>query len=390
MLQGKKIDSITESDLQFLIDNRISETKTIEYKRILPTNDNDGKKEFLADVSSFANASGGCIIYGIAETAGSPTAICSLTGDPDAEKLRLENLLRTSIAPRIPGLSIVTIPIAEAGFVMIMDIPRSWASPHVVSFQNHWRFYSRNSAGKYPLDVAELKAAFLFSESITSRIQTFRMERLGHIISGDTPVPLIADNGRLVLHLIPVDAFNGNVFDIHSIESGNLSPITSYGWNNRYNFDGRISYSPVAGTSECISYLQVYRNGIIEAVDCRLLINNAERGRYIPGQFYERRLIEALPRLFAIQNGLGVNTPVILMLSLLGVRGFKMAVNAFYYEDGELIDRDNLIIPEVVVEDMREDPGKIMRTTFDFIWNAAGWRGSLNYDANGNWVGMRE
>ena len=56
---AKNIDQITEEDLQALIDNSVLEGKTIEYKQSLPSNSDSDKKEFLADISSFANASGG-------------------------------------------------------------------------------------------------------------------------------------------------------------------------------------------------------------------------------------------------------------------------------------------------------------------------------------------
>ncbi|MCD6594362.1 ATP-binding protein, partial [bacterium] len=64
---AKNIDQISEEDLQALIDNSVLEGKTIEYKQSLPGNSDSDKKEFLADISSFANASGGDLIYGILE-----------------------------------------------------------------------------------------------------------------------------------------------------------------------------------------------------------------------------------------------------------------------------------------------------------------------------------
>ena len=63
----KNVNEITEDYLQELIDNSVSENKTLEYKLSLPVNSDDDKKEFLADVSSFSNASGGVLIYGISE-----------------------------------------------------------------------------------------------------------------------------------------------------------------------------------------------------------------------------------------------------------------------------------------------------------------------------------
>jgi len=61
------IDEITEADLQNLVNNAVLELKTLDYKRILPGNSDGEKKEFLADIVSFANSMGGDIIYGISE-----------------------------------------------------------------------------------------------------------------------------------------------------------------------------------------------------------------------------------------------------------------------------------------------------------------------------------
>src|SRR5258708_28643064 len=72
MVLNKSLESIQESDLQALVDNQVTERKTTEYKEALPGNADGDKKEFLADVSSFANASGGDLIYGIKEQSGVP------------------------------------------------------------------------------------------------------------------------------------------------------------------------------------------------------------------------------------------------------------------------------------------------------------------------------
>jgi len=111
-LSSKQIKSIEESDFQSLVNNQVLESKTIEYKESLPGNSDSDKKEFLADVSSFANASGGHLIFGIKETEGVPTELCGLElTNVDAEKLRLENTIRDGIEPRTPGVSIRAVPL---------------------------------------------------------------------------------------------------------------------------------------------------------------------------------------------------------------------------------------------------------------------------------------
>ena len=49
------------------------------------------------------------------------------------------------------------------------------------------------------------------------------------------------------------------------------------------------------------------------------------------------------------------------------------------------IDRENIILPEVIIEDIKGEPSRILKPIFDQIWNAAGFEKSRNYDDEGNW-----
>ncbi|MFC1592991.1 helix-turn-helix domain-containing protein [Candidatus Omnitrophota bacterium] len=150
------IEAITENDLQALIDNEVLECKTMEYKQALPGDSDREKKEFLADVSSFANASGGDLIYGIAEdkNTGKPKPLDGLEiENDDKEILRLDHIIRTGIQPRLPSINIRAIPLENAKVALIIRVVKSWISPHRVILGDHDKFYSRNSNGKYPLDV---------------------------------------------------------------------------------------------------------------------------------------------------------------------------------------------------------------------------------------------
>ena len=63
----KPLDQLIKEDIENLVVNEVPEGKSIEYKEQLPGGTDSDKKEFLADVSSFANAGGGHILYGIKE-----------------------------------------------------------------------------------------------------------------------------------------------------------------------------------------------------------------------------------------------------------------------------------------------------------------------------------
>src|SRR5690349_6232565 len=61
----KPLDTIEKRDIEALVADRVRESKSIEYKQELPGNADKQKREFLADVSSFSNAGGGDILFGI-------------------------------------------------------------------------------------------------------------------------------------------------------------------------------------------------------------------------------------------------------------------------------------------------------------------------------------
>ena len=99
--EGKTLESIEAADILALHENAVAEGKTLEYKRDLPGGVDEQKREFLADVSSLANAAGGHLVFGIEESEGVPASVPGIEGiDPDAETLRLENIIRDGISPR--------------------------------------------------------------------------------------------------------------------------------------------------------------------------------------------------------------------------------------------------------------------------------------------------
>ena len=71
-LANKPIHSITEADLEELITNQTAEGKNVEYKVSLSLSSDEEKKEFLADISSFANTASGYVVYGMKEDKGLP------------------------------------------------------------------------------------------------------------------------------------------------------------------------------------------------------------------------------------------------------------------------------------------------------------------------------
>ena len=146
-----------------------------------------------------------------------------------------------------------------------------------------------------------------------------------------------------------------------------------------------VSYS---GRTPAHSYTQVYRTGIIEAVEGSILAGY-EGKKFIPSVLFERAIANYLPACFRILKELGCPTPVVIALTLTNARGLFMSddLEGYLGGGGHPIDIDTLILPETVVEDTGVSVVQILKPTFDLIWNTCGYTASKNFDADGNWVG---
>jgi hypothetical protein len=384
---NKRLENITKEDLEDLIKNSVAEGKTIEYKLDFPGSSDSDKKEFLADVSSFSNTLGGDLIFGLGAKNGLPTEIKGVeVEDLDGEIGKYENIIRDGIEPRI-RYSVHTLKLADKKVIFIFRMDRSWLSPHRVIFKGHDKFYARNSTGKYPLDTSQLRSVFLLSETLTDKINKFKIERIEKIVAGDTPVPL-DENANIILHIIPLGS-QSNEYNLNptGIDSSKIPPMSHYqGWDSRINFEGFLTYTSGA-TGNPYSYVQVYRNGIIEAVDNLILRQDRPGEKYIPYYAYEKSLLESLKIYIDLLKNLDVKTPLIVFLTLTGVRGFSMEVGPGVFRSGSsTIDRDILQLPEAFVETFDTGEKEILRPMFDLIWNACGRSGSTNFDEKGNWI----
>jgi hypothetical protein len=388
----KRVDDINEQDLQELVEQKFAEWKTVEYKERLSVGSEAERKKFLSQVSSFANAAGGHLIYGMRAADGVPEEVTGMEFvNPDGELLRLEDMVRTGIRPRIPGVLMRAVTVRTNKVAVVIRVPKSWARPHQVVFNGEFRFYSRASNGKYILDVEELRSLILLSETVAERVRNFRADRLGQVVAGETTVSL-PETAKTILHLIPLNAFDpATKYDLKPIteRSNLLEPLRHTGWSApSYNLEGVYTYS----TDESVphSYIQLFRNGIIEAVNTSLLEPESDGRKFIANVAYEDALLRGLTRYLELQKRLGVEPPAVVMLSLLGVKGYTMYVSAERrFGGGHPIDRDALLLPEALVEDLDTDAATVLRPVFDSLWNAAGWPGSINFDAEGKWVGRR-
>jgi hypothetical protein len=393
---NRPFDQVAKEDIESLVVNEVKEGRTLEYKEALPTNSDDAKRELLADVSSFANASGGDMLFGVVEKrdqAGRPTGIpesvVGLAGvNTDKEVLRLDNMFRDGIQPRITGIRIRPVDGFSDSPVLLVRIQKSYTAPHMVTYKGSSRFFSRNSGGKYQLDVGEIRSAFALSESLPEKIKRFRAERIAAIVADEAPLPL-NPYPKVVLHVLPVSAVDptASVDVTHIANAPHMMrpPFIDSGQQWRHNFDGFFSYYWNEEGRACHAYVQLFRSGAIEAVDARVLNWHSENA-VLPTTGLEKGLIENLDSYLQALHALGVEAPLFVMLTLFGVKGYRVSHGQFRTSQAP-IDRDALFLPESIVQDYPMGADEILRNAFDALWQSAGWPRCLNYDKNGRWVG---
>lgn len=294
-----RFDDIAAADLLRLVELKTVERKTLEYKERLSTGNREERAEFLCDVCSFANASGGDMIFGISEErddtgkpTGLPGAIKPLEIDnPATECARIEQMIESGIQPRIPLVQVKSVPLPEGGSVIVLRVSKSWIAPHMVTFSNLSRFFSRNSStGKVQLDVQQIGAAFALQRGLGERLRNWKADRIAKAIAEEGPVPL--PGAKLLFHFIPASILVADEpvyprsFDPQSWDRA--SNLMTFGSSSqRYNADGFLLASETYSNTKR-SYLQVFREGALEYGDSYVL--DSHDPFRIPSRLFEEKL----------------------------------------------------------------------------------------------------
>ena len=395
-LKHLPLTSIAEEHLQHLVEERIPESKGIEYKQSIQFVTDDQKRELLSDLTAFANTDGGDVVFGIAEADGSAGELVGLKNlNADDAIGKIENLLRDFVQPRIIGVQMKVVALGSGTHALIVRIPRSFSAPHMVNHRGVSRFCGRNSNGKYDLDVHELRLAFNVGETYAERLRSFRLDRINRLVSGESPVPLSGKH-LIVLHILPLDAVRREGrLQTEELNKANedyrLKPMNCSGWGPAFNFDGLVVKSG-NGMGKTDSYVQLFRKGHIEIVESQLLeprqlVHDGPKAKIIPSNYWEKKILEAFPGYLKALDSIGIPLPYSLSLSLLNVRGFHLYLGSSHmvHYDVSLINHDHLLTEEVLMESMDEPVDGLLRPLFDQVWNACGRAKSISYDEEGRW-----
>ena len=124
-ISTKPLEQITRADLEALCAEKndwARERRTIDYKERLPGQAPDDPAKFADDVASFANASGGDLIFGIREDNGLPVELVGCEGAGDDQQNRLKQIASARIEPNVPHLEMHSVTIDEKRSCLIVRV----------------------------------------------------------------------------------------------------------------------------------------------------------------------------------------------------------------------------------------------------------------------------
>lgn len=179
-LNTKNFIELNQNSLVKFLGAKIKEDLYLDYKVDLSSSEKrKAHKEFLKDVTAFANANGGNILIGVCEPSEDLTIDKQLLGIANANEYSqdLERLTVSNIDPRISGLRIKVVPLSNNKSVIAIHIPPSLNRPHMVNYDSHRTFYMRHSESSFPMTTHEIRNSVMESLSAEEKAKNYLNEK---------------------------------------------------------------------------------------------------------------------------------------------------------------------------------------------------------------------
>jgi hypothetical protein len=232
------------------------------------------------------------------------------------------------------------------------------------------------------MDVTQLRAAFALTTRLEEQIGAFRQERTKAIKTGRDGRLTPPAGPTVLVHAVPFESFRSgftlNLETAMKTAQGGLLPLGTGSNGAVYTLDGIFCFDDLPS---CNAYTQVFRNGILEAASRRALAHPHGK-KLIPCGAVPRDVLDYVRSGITFYQRLSVPPPLVIMMSIIGVGGFEFATSAElgvgYYT--HRVDRDDLLLPEVLVNDFTTAPVDICRPMFDALFNAAGFAKWPDYE----------
>lgn len=385
IFRGKNISEYTAIDIQSLIDNKVPESKILDYKREINF-DERSKTELIYDISSFYNTDGGCMIIGLDEVIDESNKKTGLPKLPDSKikvtnfdelKSRIEEIIKQSTNPQIINLLFSCLIEIDGSNIYMIGIPKTKSLPSMVTYSNHNRFFKRKSNGKYTLDTYELYETFLQLGELENRITEFIDVRQGAVAS-DRFWQGIGGLHSLLIHTIPQSLFSSQIenfsSDVFKQKMINILKVPGpHSFSYRYCLEGFQLYTnrDPNDPHEISSYNLVHRNGCIEG------FTNGATYEMIKGSpnLYADELLqiikEQIENSFTFYSRISIDFPFYLSIKINNTKNLSLVDQAGGRQLGR-IQHHSLQLPVTLLSSDKNEIKKQIKNALDFLWQSFG------------------
>lgn len=385
IFRGKKVEVYLENDIQILINNKVPESKDLDYKRDIKF-DERSKTELIYDICSFYNTECGCLIIGLDEEKdeeGKNTGIPKLPDTKisvlnfDQTILRIEETVKQTTNPQITGLTFSRFLKIDDSDIFIIGIPKTKTLPSMVTYNNINRFYKRKSNGKYTLDTYELYEAFLQIGLKEEQINDFVKQRQKNILDNRF-WKSIGNLHSVVIHMIPLSFFNSTIDNfsgdhLKNIFINQLKVPGHHSYSYRYCLEGfhLFSNGPSDVPHQIIPYNLIFRNGCIESFTNEAMYE-MEAGK--PNLYSDellRILKEQLENNFKLYKTIGIDFPFYLSIKFNHTRNLGLIDNSGTRLIGRF-EYNHLELPISLLTGEMTEVKKQIKNMLDILWQSFG------------------
>lgn len=381
-----QLESVDAAVIDSLVQNRVAESTTVEFKAALPDRSDKGIFEFLKDACAMANSAGGDIVYGVRELDGVADAVQPISEESeDKTLLRLGQMLDSGIEPRIPGMRFQSVAVS-GGFVLVMRVPQSFSGPHRIVRNGQHRFPLRNQRHVSDMSYDQLRTAFDRTSSLAAEARSFRRARIHGIVEAQQ-FRALEGGAAVVLHILPLAGFGGaQTADVRAAKDSPHDLVFGR-WSNTdwaFNFDGFVvSSTPSSGKRR--AYTQLFRSGAVELYSAGHSFESQHGAAVIGGMYVTDDLRRMLGVGLSAVRKIGAAGGAFVAASLLNVQGRKFSLGTITdISHGHHSDRDQLLFAEQWVENIEGvNLHTVLRPMLDVLWQSFGLESCLCYDEDG-------
>jgi len=382
---GIRTNKLGPLEIKRLIENKIQESTSLDYKRELLIAKDKEKKEFLFDIAAMYNTDGGCLVFGIDEekdennqNTGRPKKISGIEIE-NFDKLvqKIEDVVKNCTEPSVSQLLFNEITVDNKK-VFVIGIPKGLGLPTMVTFNQTNKFYKRRNSGKFAVDVYELNNMFMQNQVLKEKAYSFRKNRIKNVLNQKSMPNLQVDNSYFI-HIIPFSFLDNHIVDFSKVEKDNnlnMKPLNANGWDKMYNIDGYATFTNSFNRQMITSYNQIFRNGVFEAYTSDLFFENRNGKMAFNGKSLIEETINSIRQGLIVLEHLEFEPPFLISFSFHNVLGNVLYSDSSYYS--REFKQNEIVFPLILVPTFETDIYELLRPNFDILYQSFGFAKSIS------------